>query len=174
MSFPACTAPCRASSCFSIASINPGVSNFAWFPAWGFGFPRSTCATTTAWTSSPASLCPPSRYGSSKTANRKESLMKYLLKFEEPCAAKIERSGGKGANLALLTQGGFPVPAGFIVTAQAYRDFIGTSGGLIGCACQLPSDEAAPSPHPSPPVRERLVLQKRDRSSGRFMVQIHA
>ncbi|PYJ57421.1 MAG: hypothetical protein DME24_19290, partial [Verrucomicrobia bacterium] len=100
--------------------------------------------------------------------------MKYLLKFEERCAAKIERSGGKGANLALLTQGGFPVPTGFIVTAQAYRDFIGTSGGLIGYASQLPSDEAAPSPHPSPPLGERVVLQKRDRLSGRFMVQIHA
>src|SRR2546426_11223068 len=100
--------------------------------------------------------------------------MKYLLKFEERCAAKIERSGGKGANLALLTQGGFPVPTGFIVTAQSYRDFIGTSGGLSGYASQLPSDEAAPSPHPSPPLGERVVLQKRDRLSGRFMVQIHA
>src|SRR5437660_9290758 len=138
MSFPACTAPCRASCCFSIASTNRGVSSFTSFPASAFGFPRFTCVITISWTSSPVSLCPPSRYGSPKTANRKESLMKYLLKFEERCAAKIERSGGKGANLVLLTQGGFPVPTGFIVTAQAYRDFIGTSGASIVCTSQFP------------------------------------
>lgn len=50
--------------------------------------------------------------------------MKYLLTFEEPLATAIEHSGGKGANLSLLTQRGFPVPPGFIVTAAAYRDFI--------------------------------------------------
>jgi pyruvate,water dikinase len=33
-------------------------------------------------------------------------------------------SGGKGSNLALLTQRGFPVPPGFVVTAEAYRAFI--------------------------------------------------
>jgi pyruvate,water dikinase len=32
--------------------------------------------------------------------------------------------GGKGANLGEMTQAGFPVPTGFIVTAQAYREFI--------------------------------------------------
>lgn len=32
--------------------------------------------------------------------------------------------GGKGANLGEMTQAGFPVPPGFIVTAQAYREFI--------------------------------------------------
>ena len=32
--------------------------------------------------------------------------------------------GGKGANLGEMTQAGFPVPPGFIVTAEAYREFI--------------------------------------------------
>ena len=33
-------------------------------------------------------------------------------------------AGGKGANLARLTQAGLPVPDGFILTTQAYRDFV--------------------------------------------------
>ena len=95
--------------------------------------------------------------------------MKYLLKFEERCAAKIERSGGKGANLVLLTQGGFPVPTGFIVTAQAYRDFIGTSGGSIVCAGTLAAHEpnrlrvADPRSGPRLCEAQRFMVPMRDR-----------
>lgn len=32
--------------------------------------------------------------------------------------------GGKGANLAKLAHAGFPVPGGFLVTTQAYHDFV--------------------------------------------------
>jgi pyruvate,water dikinase len=57
--------------------------------------------------------------------------MHYTLSFKDPVAHKIELSGGKGANLALLTQRGFPVPPGFIVTAQTYRSFIGARRDLL-------------------------------------------
>lgn len=46
-----------------------------------------------------------------------------LLAFEHPLATRCEFTGGKGANLALLTQRGFSVPPGFVVTAQTYREF---------------------------------------------------
>jgi phosphoenolpyruvate synthase/pyruvate phosphate dikinase len=36
----------------------------------------------------------------------------------------LETSGGKGANLSRLARAGFPVPPGFIVTTQAYRDYV--------------------------------------------------
>ena len=36
--------------------------------------------------------------------------------------------GGKGANLGELTQAGIPVPPGFVVTTNAYREFITQSG----------------------------------------------
>ena len=39
----------------------------------------------------------------------------------------MERSGGKGANLAKLSGAGFPVPRGFIVTSLGYMEFIGDS-----------------------------------------------
>lgn len=32
--------------------------------------------------------------------------------------------GGKGANLAKLAQAGFPVPGGFLITTQAYQEFV--------------------------------------------------
>ena len=54
--------------------------------------------------------------------------MNLLLGFEEPLATRADLTGGKGANLALLTQRGFNVPAGVVVTAPAYREFI--RGGL--------------------------------------------
>ena len=50
--------------------------------------------------------------------------MSHLLKFDDPKAGRIELSGGKGANLSILTRRGFPVPPGFIVTSAVYRDFI--------------------------------------------------
>ncbi|MGD8751886.1 MAG: PEP/pyruvate-binding domain-containing protein, partial [Anaerolineales bacterium] len=38
--------------------------------------------------------------------------------------ADLQRAGGKGANLARLTCGGFPIPPGFIILTDAYRQFV--------------------------------------------------
>lgn len=48
--------------------------------------------------------------------------MTYVFKFSDPLALEPENSGGKGANLALLMQSGFPVPAGFVIAPAAYRE----------------------------------------------------
>ena len=37
--------------------------------------------------------------------------------------ATLTRTGGKGANLARLARAGLPVPGGFLITTDAYRDF---------------------------------------------------
>lgn len=49
---------------------------------------------------------------------------KNILWFKEVGKDDGALVGGKGANLGELTTGGFPVPNGFIVTAQAYFDFL--------------------------------------------------
>jgi pyruvate,water dikinase len=67
--------------------------------------------------------------------------MNYTLTFREPCATRIELSGGKGANLALLTQRGFPIPPGFIITAQAYRDFAASGNKLLNTVKALSFDD---------------------------------
>ncbi len=38
--------------------------------------------------------------------------------------ARLETVGGKGAALARLVSGGLPVPAGFHVTTEAYKEFV--------------------------------------------------
>jgi len=44
--------------------------------------------------------------------------------LEQLSAADVGLAGGKGANLGELTQAGFPVPPGFVLTTAAYRAFV--------------------------------------------------
>ncbi len=49
---------------------------------------------------------------------------KFVVWFHEVGKEDIAIVGGKGANLGEMTKAGFPVPPGFIVTANAYRHFL--------------------------------------------------
>ena len=49
---------------------------------------------------------------------------KYTLWFKEINKDDGARVGGKGANLGEMTQAGFPVPEGFVVTSAAYNKHI--------------------------------------------------
>lgn len=49
----------------------------------------------------------------------------------------IDQVGGKGANLLRLTQSGFPVPRGFVVTTAAYRAVL-AANNLAGLAVSEP------------------------------------
>lgn len=49
---------------------------------------------------------------------------KFVVWFNEVDKEDIDIVGGKGANLGEMTKAGFPVPPGFIVTANAYRHFL--------------------------------------------------
>jgi pyruvate,water dikinase len=53
---------------------------------------------------------------------------KAIVWFEEVGREDIPLVGGKGANLGEMTQAKIPVPPGFIVTADAYYDFIQSAG----------------------------------------------
>lgn len=57
--------------------------------------------------------------------------MTCTLRFDDLSATRLETSGGKGANLSILTQRGFQVPRGFIVTAGVYQEFVRQAGGLL-------------------------------------------
>lgn len=60
--------------------------------------------------------------------------MSLALEFADRAALDPALSGGKGANLARLTQAGLPVPGGFIVTAEAYELFARESADLLQAA----------------------------------------
>jgi pyruvate,water dikinase len=46
----------------------------------------------------------------------------HVLWFDDPRARDVAVAGAKGANLAILTTAGIPVPPGFVVAMHAYRD----------------------------------------------------
>ena len=48
--------------------------------------------------------------------------------FEDLSRADVPRVGGKGANLGELARAGLPVPAGFVITAQAYLQAMEEAG----------------------------------------------
>jgi len=48
---------------------------------------------------------------------------KYTLSLDDP-SATLEVVGGKGASLARMLNAGLPVPGGFHITTQAYRQFV--------------------------------------------------
>lgn len=48
----------------------------------------------------------------------------FVLWFHEIDKEDVEIVGGKGANLGEMTQAGFPVPEGFVVTSAAYKYMI--------------------------------------------------
>lgn len=52
---------------------------------------------------------------------------KFVVWFDEVDKEDIAQVGGKGANLGEMTKVGFPVPPGFIVTAEAYTHFLDVS-----------------------------------------------
>ena len=74
-----------------------------------------------------------------------DSLPRPLISFDSP-AATLAAAGGKGANLARLSRLGFPVPRGFIVSTEAYREFMavnGLEGTITSAIGGLKAEEAA-------------------------------
>ena len=54
--------------------------------------------------------------------------MQPVVWFSDLRKGDVEVAGGKGANLGELTAGGFPVPEGFVVTADAYLEAMDSAG----------------------------------------------
>jgi phosphohistidine swiveling domain-containing protein len=49
---------------------------------------------------------------------------KLLVNLSDTDAATLTAAGGKGSNLAFLAKAGFRVPKGFVVTTEAYSEFL--------------------------------------------------
>ena len=57
-----------------------------------------------------------------------DDLMDAVVWLEEVGKNDLSTVGGKGASLGEMINIGVPVPGGFAVTAQAFRDFINRTG----------------------------------------------
>jgi len=69
----------------------------------------------------------------------------FIAWFDDVSRAEVAQVGGKGANLGELTVAGLPVPAGFVVTADAYLhalDEAGVREKLAGRVGGLDVDDA--------------------------------
>ena len=58
--------------------------------------------------------------------------MQVIQRFDDPRAVDPSVVGGKGANLARMTQAGFRVPTGFTIVAGAYIEFFEAAGLRTG------------------------------------------
>jgi pyruvate,water dikinase len=54
--------------------------------------------------------------------------MTYVKDIRELNRTDLPLAGGKGANLGALIHAGLPVPGGFVVTTEGYRDFVSING----------------------------------------------
>src|SRR5437016_3710593 len=82
--------------------------------------------------------------------------MKHTYSFQEPLATRLDISGGKGANLSLLTQRGFPVPPGFVISAEVYRDFITAGRAHLAAVDKFHFDDHGRLRAESMSLREQL------------------
>src|SRR5680860_1488785 len=70
----------------------------------------------------------------------------FVVLFEDLNAGDVARAGGKGANLGELARAGFPVPPGFVVTAQAHLHAMHESGvrldRVVDCWASMAGERA--------------------------------
>src|SRR5205085_1851855 len=59
-------------------------------------------------------------------ARRSLVAMNLIVEFDQSELGLVSLVGGKGGNLIALTAAGFPVPPGFVITSEAYRQFLAT------------------------------------------------
>jgi len=61
----------------------------------------------------------------------------YTLTFTGADPDDVDLLGGKGAGLARMTQGGLPVPDGFIISTRACRQYLAGSGMPAGLSAEI-------------------------------------
>ena len=59
-------------------------------------------------------------------------MAKWVYSFKEGNADMRALLGGKGANLAEMTNLGLPIPQGFTVTTEACTDYVSDCNGSAG------------------------------------------
>lgn len=69
-----------------------------------------------------------SRQQEDQPAGQASAESAHIRWFDELSVADTELAGGKGANLGELTRAGVPVPPGFVLTAEAFRQFLASTG----------------------------------------------
>lgn len=80
----------------------------------------------------------------------------FTLTWDGACRAGVRTAGGKGWNLGRLARYGFPVPDGFVVSADAYREFMG-AGALKRLSGEFAATGAAEASGPDASGRLQVL-----------------
>ncbi|MEA3334961.1 MAG: PEP/pyruvate-binding domain-containing protein [Chloroflexota bacterium] len=86
--------------------------------------------------------------------------MTYTTPFTQLGKNDIPLAGGKGANLGELTAAGFPVPAGFVLTTEAYGAFVNENGlqhQITELASAVAADDPQSAEEASAAIKERFL-----------------
>ncbi|MGD9711225.1 MAG: phosphoenolpyruvate synthase, partial [Thermomicrobiales bacterium] len=59
-----------------------------------------------------------------RSKSQEDAMSKFVQWFADLSRNDVSVAGGKGANLGEMTRAGLPVPPGFVVTADAFHEFI--------------------------------------------------
>ena len=70
-------------------------------------------------------------------------MTKYVYDFAEGGKDMKDLLGGKGANLAEMTNLGLPVPPGFVISTEACRAYLGTGRAPDGLTAEIDEHLAA-------------------------------
>ncbi|MFY9416130.1 MAG: phosphoenolpyruvate synthase, partial [bacterium] len=88
-------------------------------------------------------------------------MKKYIIELNDNRACELSISGGKGANLAKLHHiPGIPVPDGFVVSAQAYKELILSEpeiGKLLSRLEEITAEETKTISQLSKHIREEII-----------------
>lgn len=86
-----------------------------------------------------------------------------VLSLADSAALEAAAVGGKGVNLARMTQSGLPVPPGFCVPTAVYRAFLDASGlgrRLVALADAIPSGDPAALERQAGEIRDLVLAQE--------------
>jgi hypothetical protein len=83
--------------------------------------------------------------------------MSYTIPFSQLNKTNIPTAGGKGANLGEMTTAGFLVPAGFVLTTEAYDAFVqkhGLQQQIVDLANTVSADDSQSSETASAKIKQ--------------------
>jgi len=99
----------------------------------------------------------------------------YIYTFAQVSRDDIPRVGGKGANLGEMTRAGLPVPPGFCVSADAYREFTrGADETIAQILNETRMDDANDVEIKTARLRELLIAQPMPQNIAQQILDAYA
>ena len=103
--------------------------------------------------------------------------MTYTRSFQQLEKGDISLAGGKGANLGEMTTAGFPVPAGFVLTTEAYDAFVrehGLQEEIFRAASKVNADDPQAGEEASEEIQDLFLNAEISQEMADALLSAHA